>query len=95
MPGFLTSGGHGKLAGPVKAGERSFGVAPSCATCHAREFCITCHVDAPEQQIIQALASDPRSLVHRAKLEAPSDHGATGFQTRHGASAQRSTAERP
>jgi len=49
--------GHGKLA-------RTGGVpvAASCATCHARDYCTECHVNAPEVQTIQALAPDPRSL---------------------------------
>ena len=63
---------HGKLAQPPPAdGGTPVGISPSCATCHARDFCITCHVNAPEVPAIQALAPDPRSLAIETKLEAP------------------------
>jgi hypothetical protein len=70
---------HGKLA-EVKGAP----VAASCATCHARDFCAECHVNAPEVPVIQALAADPRSLALEAKLEAPPDHGDPAFLRRHG-----------
>ncbi len=80
-PGFAAGTGHGRLAaGPGGA------VAASCATCHAREFCLTCHVDAPEQAIIQALALDPRSTAIAARLAAPGTHSAPDFLERHGRS---------
>jgi len=63
-------------------------VSASCATCHAREFCITCHVNAPETRAIQSLAADPRSLAISAKLEAPPDHAAPAFLERHGRDAR-------
>lgn len=66
-------------------------VSETCATCHARDFCTTCHVDAPEVQAIQALATDPRSLAITAKLEAPADHAAPGFLSQHGKEARRTT----
>ena len=90
VEGFGSRHGHGKLAGPVTAGGRTFAVAPSCATCHAREFCVSCHVDAPEQSTIQALAADARSVVHEVQLEAPTTHRDAGFLERHGAEARRS-----
>jgi hypothetical protein len=75
----FAASGHGDLA---KAGG---GVAASCATCHARDYCITCHVNAPEQTAIQALQPDPRSLAMRVrKLEAPASHGSRDFLQRHG-----------
>ncbi len=77
-PGFI-EGGHGELA---EAGKP--GVAASCATCHARDFCAECHVNAPEVAAIQALAPDPRSLVHRAELRAPPSHADPAFLRRHG-----------
>ncbi len=49
-------------------------VSAACATCHARDFCIQCHVNAPEVPVIQALRRDPRSTAIQAKLEAPADH---------------------
>jgi hypothetical protein len=77
--------GHGDLAQPASSGGGpSTGVASSCATCHARDFCTSCHVNAPEVAAIQALAPDPRSLAIEAKLEAPASHAAPEFIRRHG-----------
>lgn len=81
--GFMAAGGHGAQA-RAGTGSATYGVAPSCATCHAREFCITCHVDAPETPTIQSLASDPRSLAIPAELEAPASHAQGGFLTKIG-----------
>lgn len=85
-PGFVEEG-HGEQA---RAGGR--GVAGSCATCHARDFCTECHVDAPEVAAIQALQPDPRSLVHRAELRAPASHADPSFLLRHGEPARREAA---
>lgn len=78
-PGFVGSAGHGALAKGT-----SGGVAASCATCHARDFCLTCHVDAPEQPLIQALAVDPRSTAIPARLAEPASHAEPTFLARHG-----------
>ena len=75
-PGFAL-GGHGALA------ERSGSV--SCAICHARDFCATCHVDAPERAAIQALEPDPRSRAITAELRPPPSHRDPTFIQRHGA----------
>jgi hypothetical protein len=78
--GFDTGEGHGALvqaAGPTA-------VPASCATCHAREFCVSCHVDAPEQPSIQALQPDDRSLVHAAELVDPPTHEESDFVLQHG-----------
>lgn len=81
---------HGKLAQPPPVDSGApLGVAPSCATCHARDFCASCHVNAPEVPEIQALAPDPRSLAIEAKLEAPASHDAPEFLQRHGQTARR------
>lgn len=78
-PDFGAAAGHGAQAhGPNGA------VAASCATCHAREFCLTCHVDAPEQPLIQALASDPRSTAIMVRLAEPVSHQQVSFLSRHG-----------
>lgn len=69
--------------------ERDHPVSGTCATCHAREFCVGCHVNAPEVPAIQALASDARSLAIPTKLEAPPDHAAPEFMGRHGKAARR------
>jgi hypothetical protein len=70
---------HGRQA---EAGPGN--VAASCATCHARDFCSECHVNAPEVAAIQALAPDPRSLAIRAELRAPAGHAHPDFMRRHG-----------
>ena len=80
-PGFASAGGHGALAtGTDQA------VARSCTICHARDFCLTCHVDAPEQPAIQALAPDPRSRAIVVRLAAPASHRDDAFLARHGSS---------
>jgi len=79
QPGFMTRQGHGALA----AGT-SEAIAPSCTVCHARDFCITCHVNAPEQPAIQALDEDPRSRAIVVRLEPPASHRAADFLARHG-----------
>jgi hypothetical protein len=76
--GFARGTGHGRLA--TRPGG---GVAASCATCHAREFCLTCHVDGPEQPVIQALAPDPRSTAITARMAAPASHTQAGFIEGH------------
>jgi hypothetical protein len=70
----FAAGGHGKLA----KGQ-------SCATCHARDYCSTCHVNAPEEPTIQALEVDRRSLAIRVgKTEEPASHRRADFLQRHG-----------
>jgi hypothetical protein len=83
--GFATVG-HGKLA---RAGTP---ISASCATCHARDFCTECHVNAPNVPAIQALAPDPRSLAHTAELEAPAGHRDPAFLRRHGGQARKEAA---
>jgi hypothetical protein len=63
------------------------GVAASCATCHARDFCLICHVDGPEVAPIRALAPDERSLALGATLAAPPTHGDPDFLKQHGRAA--------
>lgn len=89
-PDFLAKAGHGEAAKPP-AGS-SWPVNPSCATCHARDFCAQCHVNAPEIRLIQALAPDPRSLAIEARLEAPASHEERQFLSRHGAGARKDPA---
>jgi len=83
--GFYPGTHHGELAEDTRdASGRKYEVAPSCQTCHARDFCVQCHVDAPERKPIQALALDRRSLAIEAELVAPASHEASVFQARHG-----------
>jgi hypothetical protein len=81
-PGFAGREGHGAAA------QRGTPIAASCATCHAREFCLQCHVDAPEQRTIQALASDGRSSALVAHLAPPPSHADARFLETHGAAAR-------
>jgi hypothetical protein len=76
---FRTAAGHG-----AQAKAPGGGVAASCATCHARDFCLACHVDAPEQPTIQALAVDTRSTAIAVRLTAPASHRDADFLERHG-----------
>ena len=84
-PGF-SQDLHGKLAGTD--GKRPE-VSQACATCHAREFCSDCHVNAPEVPTIQALASDKRSTVHKTELRPPPNHQDPNFVFGHGPEARK------
>ncbi len=85
-PGFV-SDLHGKLA---RAGSRGERVSAACATCHARDFCTECHVNAPEVPVIQALGPDPRSTALKTELKAPPSHRDPEFVLRHGGLARKS-----
>ena len=78
-PGFGLEG-HGRLAGAIGG----TGVAASCATCHARDFCLQCHVNAPETGSIMALEPDARATAIGVTLRAPESHGDAGFLQTHG-----------
>lgn len=83
--GFYPGEHHGELAQHTRdPGGRDYPIAPSCQTCHARDFCLECHVDAPERASIQAMATDPRSLAIEAKFEEPASHVSSTFQASHG-----------
>lgn len=83
-PDFARGSGHGAAA------KRLAPVAPSCTVCHAREFCLTCHVDAPERAVVQAMPSDPRSTAIAVRLEAPPSHADDTWLARHGGIVKRS-----
>jgi hypothetical protein len=68
---------RGDLHGPPATDQ-------SCAVCHAREFCVQCHVDAPEEETIAGLGEDVRSLALSASLPTPADHLEDGFMDVHG-----------
>ena len=61
---------------------------PRCQVCHSRDFCASCHVNAPRLAPIQSLGSDARvaelmkgrSVTYRA----PDSHAASDFTRRHG-----------
>lgn len=88
--GFLL-GGHGRLARTsARSGSRA--VAASCATCHSRDLCLSCHVDAPESEVIQALERDSRVAVGIGPVPRPPSHAGSGYVQRHGREAQRASA---
>jgi hypothetical protein len=61
---------------------------PVCATCHTRDWCASCHVNARTVAPIQALALDARlaSLLRgrRQTYRAPASHATEGFFRTHG-----------
>lgn len=59
----------------------------SCAVCHARDFCVQCHVNAPEVEEIAALAPDERSLALTATVPEPVSHAMGAFLENHGSEA--------
>lgn len=68
----------------------------NCATCHAKESCARCHVDANRSTVIRALGSDQR-IAHLVAGKAPSyptpvDHRAADFDLAHGAAAKTNAA---
>jgi hypothetical protein len=90
-PDFLL-GGHGRLARPSGRSSREVGIAANCATCHARNLCLSCHVNAPESPVIAALALDNRVPMYAATLPKPPSHTAADFLRTHGRAAQQATA---
>lgn len=90
-PDFLL-GGHGKAAKGPDSTSGPLAVAASCATCHARNLCIACHVNARESPVIQALLLDDRVPVYASSRLVPASHVAAGFLRTHGRDAQRPAA---
>jgi predicted CXXCH cytochrome family protein len=86
VPGFV-EGGHGKLA---QSGETA--IAASCATCHARNQCITCHVNAPELAPIQALGEDERAPVLTDVIPLPASHEDPDWNRTHSSVARKGSA---
>ena len=85
-------GGHGKAAKGPGDPSSPQAVAASCATCHARNLCMVCHVNAPESPVIRALLPDERSPAYAASPPVPASHTAAGFLRTHGPAAQQATA---
>ena len=90
-PSFVL-GGHGKLAKGSGSPSSRGTIAASCATCHAQNLCITCHVNAPESPVIRALALDERSPAYGLSQPVPPSHAARGFLRTHGRDARRASA---
>ncbi|HET9424892.1 MAG TPA: hypothetical protein VFO55_05925 [Gemmatimonadaceae bacterium] len=85
-PDFIL-GGHGRAARAPDGG-----VASSCATCHSRNLCLACHVNAPESRVIRSLALDDRPAPYLASQPVPASHLTSGFLRTHGRDAQQPTA---
>lgn len=90
-PDFLL-GGHGKAARVAGVASGPNAIAASCATCHSRNLCLTCHVNAPETPVILALALDDRSPAYAMSQLAPPSHAAASWLRAHGREAQRAGA---
>lgn len=85
VAGFAAPPSH---ESPEFAMEHGDVIGESCAVCHARDFCVQCHVNAPEQEEIAGLAADPRSLALAAELPEPASHDASDFLAVHGSDAR-------
>lgn len=72
--------------------HRDQATSETCATCHAREFCASCHVNASQVGPIEALGRDERvaSLARsrRVVYQRPASHGAGAFLRTHGLTAR-------
>ena len=84
-PDFTSA--HGKAARATNA---------NCATCHARESCARCHVDANRSTVIRALGTD-RRIARLVAGKAPSyptpaDHLTADFGLEHGTAAKANVA---
>ncbi len=85
-------GGHGRLATLAGNSPGESGIAASCATCHSRNLCLSCHVNATEMPVIAALALDDRPPAFAGSSTSPPSHASAGFLRHHGRDAQRATA---
>ncbi|MBI2795533.1 MAG: hypothetical protein HYX65_02380 [Gemmatimonadetes bacterium] len=86
-------GGHGRAAKvPGRLPGEHPTVAASCATCHSRNLCMSCHVNAAESPVILSLALDDRPPVYTGTQPVPPTHRAAGWLGFHGRDAERSTA---
>ena len=84
----LPRAGHGK-----QARAKGAPIAASCATCHARDYCTECHVNAPEVPAIQALGpGSPVPRAHGGARGAAEPRGPR-FLCRHGGQARKEAAE--
>jgi hypothetical protein len=88
---FLLAG-HGRQARVPRVHPSTRAIASSCATCHARNLCVSCHVNAPESPVIMALALDDRLATHATAVPVPPSHTAPDFLERHGRDAVRRAA---
>lgn len=85
-------GGHGMGATVNGVTSGPAAIAVNCATCHARNLCIACHVNARELPQIRALATDARPPALHRDQPVPTSHASPSFLRSHGADAKKSTA---
>ena len=74
-----------------------FATGETCQTCHAREFCASCHANASSVPPIRALGTDARvaalARTRHAVYPEPATHLAEGWSNRHGLVARQSVVE--
>lgn len=85
-------GSHGTEARSGGTGAGSTPIAASCATCHSRDLCLSCHVNAPESPEIRSLGLESRAPAFTGTLPVPPGHKDVNFLRTHGPSARQSTA---
>lgn len=76
--------------------HRDQATSATCAVCHTRDFCSSCHVNASRVAAIAALPTDARvatlARARRPRYPVPATHQARDFVRAHGLVAERSTA---
>ena len=86
-------------AGALAAGTRPPGARAarrSCAVCHARDFCMQCHVNAPGDQARSSRSLRiPARWPSSAELRPPASHQDERFASRHGGWRNRISAAAP
>lgn len=85
-------GGHGTGATVNRVTAGPAAIAANCATCHARNLCITCHVNARELPQIRALATDARPPALHRTQPVPASHALQSFMRSHGSESKKSNA---
>lgn len=85
-------GGHGRGATVRGVTSGPAAIAANCATCHARNLCVSCHVNAREVPPIRALATDARVPARHRTVPAPASHTSPVFLRTHGNDAKQANA---
>jgi predicted CXXCH cytochrome family protein len=75
--------------------HRAEATSPTCAACHAQEFCASCHVNSVRVAAIQSLPADERvaqlARSRRPVYREPGSHRDASFVREHGLLARRET----
>ncbi len=84
------------VAGYDLAHARDASTSRTCAVCHAREYCASCHPNAGQVDAIRNLPSDPRAAERYAgrpvAYHAPESHRRADFLRAHGLTARQQIA---